>query len=601
VPFTSPSRRALGIFAAGTIGMSTAVLGIPGVAAATQLTATTTVTVPDGTCGVDIVVIGASGGPTTGHLGGLAQRLEIDLNVAPHDTLTFQPGAVGTVTAGGAGGSGSNGGDGGALAAGGGGGSAVLLNDDLVAIAAGGGGAGRDSAGGAYTDVGADYVVDPVHTYRGGNSATSEAVGIGGGTEDSSGTPGNDGVARIGGGGPAGAGGGGGGSFGGGSGASDGAHGAGGGAGGPRYPASAAGDTITDEAATVPGAGSFDYTFEDCVEVAAPDAPSIGVEAGEHSATIYIEPGAQDENDNSTMTYEYKLGTAGWAVLPTTDGNWGPEGHLTGLLNDHEYTVQVRAVSDAGTSDPSEPATFTPYHRLSAPTHVTATPGPSSITISWEPPVGATGVQGYRASALPGTDPQSNSGEIDCKPLDASARSCLIGVPAGKRYSVVVGAFNAGPGEPSAFVVTPVIKAAVVPSSAPKADAPLKTDKGAISSAPAGSKVTLTGSGYLPLSTITLVIYSTPTVLGTVQADANGNFSYAVTVPAGFSGAHSLVASGVGLNGRPRNLRMDVTIAPKAAELAYTGASITGPAVAGLLALVVGAGLLVASRRRTGH
>jgi LPXTG-motif cell wall-anchored protein len=61
------------------------------------------------------------------------------------------------------------------------------------------------------------------------------------------------------------------------------------------------------------------------------------------------------------------------------------------------------------------------------------------------------------------------------------------------------------------------------------------------------------------------------------------------------------VASGVGLNGQPRNLRMDITVAPKAAELAYTGASIAGPAVGGLVALVVGAGLLVASRRRTGH
>lgn len=84
--FTSPSRRALGLVAAGTIGMSTAVLGVAGVASAEPvvqaedgdlLAATTAAaqtvgfTVPEGTCAVRFGVAGGAG-DAAGFEGGAA-------------------------------------------------------------------------------------------------------------------------------------------------------------------------------------------------------------------------------------------------------------------------------------------------------------------------------------------------------------------------------------------------------------------------------------------------------------------------------------------------------------------------------------------------
>jgi titin len=70
-------------------------------------------------------------------------------------------------------------------------------------------------------------------------------------------------------------------------------------------------------------------------------------------------------------------------------------------------------------------------------------------------------------------------------------------------------------------------------------------------------------------------------------------------VPAGLaSGRHTLVAAGVDSTGRLRYMTLRVTVTAGRAELAYTGASIAVPGVAGLVALTVGSGLLVVSRRR---
>jgi LPXTG-motif cell wall-anchored protein len=72
-----------------------------------------------------------------------------------------------------------------------------------------------------------------------------------------------------------------------------------------------------------------------------------------------------------------------------------------------------------------------------------------------------------------------------------------------------------------------------------------------------------------------------------------------VTIPDGLhAGEHSLVVSGLDPDGNPRYLRTDVTVSAAEDVLAYTGAPVIGPAIGGLVAIVVGSGLLVASRRQ---
>ena len=72
-----------------------------------------------------------------------------------------------------------------------------------------------------------------------------------------------------------------------------------------------------------------------------------------------------------------------------------------------------------------------------------------------------------------------------------------------------------------------------------------------------------------------------------------------VTVPAGLAaGQHTLVASGVDTLGNQRFTTLAVTVsASGGARLAYTGTDVLVPALGGLAAVVVGAGLIVARRR----
>lgn len=66
------------------------------------------------------------------------------------------------------------------------------------------------------------------------------------------------------------------------------------------------------------------------------------------------------------------------------------------------------------------------------------------------------------------------------------------------------------------------------------------------SSAKAGTAVTVSASGLLPGEEVALWLESTPVLLGTVVADANGNVSASVTIPAGTEGgAHTLTVHGV--------------------------------------------------------
>jgi titin len=113
--------------------------------------------------------------------------------------------------------------------------------------------------------------------------------------------------------------------------------------------------------------------------------------------------------------------------------------------------------------------------------------------------------------------------------------------------------------------------------------------------------MTISGSGYAPNSTVTLAIYSTPQVLTTVVTDASGNFTATVTVPAGLAaGNHTLVASGVDSSGNVRYVNLAVTVSGSgAATLAYTGADVALPAIGGLAAVALGAGLIVVRRRAT--
>jgi len=132
-----------------------------------------------------------------------------------------------------------------------------------------------------------------------------------------------------------------------------------------------------------------------------------------------------------------------------------------------------------------------------------------------------------------------------------------------------------------------------------------------------GGSVALSGSGFLTRSTVTLVVYSTPTVLNSLVTEVNGSFDANVTLPADLpEGPHTLVATGVDPTGRTWTLTQGITTrgtdtgstahagdssrttVPAAGALAYTGADVAVPAIGGLVALAVGISLTLVGRRR---
>jgi hypothetical protein len=132
-----------------------------------------------------------------------------------------------------------------------------------------------------------------------------------------------------------------------------------------------------------------------------------------------------------------------------------------------------------------------------------------------------------------------------------------------------------------------------------------------------GGSVALSGSGFLTRSTVTLVVYSTPTVLDTLATHADGSFDANVTLPADLpEGSHTLVATGVDPTGQTWTLTQGITTrnadpasaahagdsshtpVPQAGGLAYTGADIAVPAIGGLIALATGVSLTLIGRRR---
>jgi LPXTG-motif cell wall-anchored protein len=153
------------------------------------------------------------------------------------------------------------------------------------------------------------------------------------------------------------------------------------------------------------------------------------------------------------------------------------------------------------------------------------------------------------------------------------------------------------------FTLT-VVAAAVVPLSLlgpPVGAASLTGVPGTV--AP-GQELIVSGDGFAGGSTVTFGIYSTAVVLGTTTASASGQVSMSITIPAGYTGQHSIVVAGIGADGAPLFLRSDVTVASPAATSAGTVA-FTGPpedvslvVLIGLLLLVAG-GIVLLRRRRS--
>lgn len=160
------------------------------------------------------------------------------------------------------------------------------------------------------------------------------------------------------------------------------------------------------------------------------------------------------------------------------------------------------------------------------------------------------------------------------------------------------------------------VVAATTPAVPPALPAPTETappSKGDEStSVKAGQSLLLLASGFQPGTQTAFGVYSDPLAVAPVTVDPQGFAAASFQIPATFTGAHSLVAVGVGMDGLQRILRLDITVTAPAAPavavpaiaststtaLAATGVDATVPALLGGGMLLVGVALAALSTRR---
>jgi|GEM_PF-3551025 len=108
-----------------------------------------------------------------------------------------------------------------------------------------------------------------------------------------------------------------------------------------------------------------------------------------------------------------------------------------------------------------------------------------------------------------------------------------------------------------------------------------------------GQTLEVSGKDFQPNSEITIELHSTPVVLKTMTASAQGTFSTTVTIPADTPlGSHQIVVLGTDVNGNPIVGTLDLTVA----QLPVTGASPIGHLFTAMFLLAVGAVLLAVNR-----
>ena len=118
-----------------------------------------------------------------------------------------------------------------------------------------------------------------------------------------------------------------------------------------------------------------------------------------------------------------------------------------------------------------------------------------------------------------------------------------------------------------------------------------------------GGTLTVTGSHFVKNASVRLELHSHRFVLATVQADASGNFSTSVTLPAGVTGTHTIVAAtGVPTSGNCATPTITITIqnpGPNGGPgTSFTGVDVLAMVLGALALLGVGFALTRSGKRR---
>jgi LPXTG-motif cell wall-anchored protein len=117
-----------------------------------------------------------------------------------------------------------------------------------------------------------------------------------------------------------------------------------------------------------------------------------------------------------------------------------------------------------------------------------------------------------------------------------------------------------------------------------------------------GGTTEINGTDFLAGSTVQVWLFSEPTLIGEVVAEANGSFRIQALIPMTMaSGSHTIVVSGVRADGNAEAVALGVAVAQAPAAAPTTMLPTTGASPKGLLLaafVLVALGTVLATRRR---
>ena len=227
-----------------------------------------------------------------------------------------------------------------------------------------------------------------------------------------------------------------------------------------------------------------------------------------------------------------------------------------------------------------------------AVTQVTATAVRGQAVVSWTP-----GDSGGASMSYTVTSPGAQS-------CTTTSTSCVVtGLTGGTSYVFTVVATNSAGSSPSAASSSTVIPANVVPPAPPAptvgASITVTTTSGAtVNSLSLGQSYLVNGVGFAPNSLVEIVMYSTPTPLATVRANAQGSFATTVGIPATLpAGNHTIAALGIAQSGVAEASAV-VSVSVSDQSLANTGTQTGWVLFWVIVVFALGAVLLAFSRSK---
>ncbi len=117
-----------------------------------------------------------------------------------------------------------------------------------------------------------------------------------------------------------------------------------------------------------------------------------------------------------------------------------------------------------------------------------------------------------------------------------------------------------------------------------------------------GTAITFKGTGFLPGEVVSGTVFSEPTDIGSVTADAHGNVSIGWIVPENFAtGEHKIVLTGADSERTLVGIFNVLTTGQTGTgDLASTGTNTNALWAAASIMALLGAGIVIGNRRRAG-